>query len=263
MKRKQLILGLGALVLLVGTAFAWQWRTGVRLEAETARRRAEAAEAMRLRDRNRQLAPQQVSEVELANLRADHAEALRLREEMDRLTRQLAESPPEPLPAEAPPVPVADGLDRAPIPANEWRNLGNGTPQSTLQTALWAAASGNLGALAETLALDEAARLKAQALLAAQPDQIRAQYSTTERFVAFLTTRDVPLTSLQVSGALVRENDAQLVVNLPTSEQTNHLVSLTLSRRPDGWRLNVPAAAVDRYARQAGIEAGRSAAASP
>lgn len=260
---KRLILGLGALGLILAAAFAWQWRTNVRLQAETAVWRAEAAEAARLRDRNRQLALQQMSAAELASLRGDHAEALRLREEMDRLTQKLAEQPAQAAEPEAPSTPIADGLDREPIPASAWKNAGTGTPQSTLQTALWATAAGNLDALAETLNLDAAARAKAEALLAAQPDGIRMQYSTPERFVALLTARDVPLTSMQVSGALVRENDAELVVNLPTPEQPGHLVKLTLSRQSDGWRLNVPGTVIDRYARQAGAASGRPAASLP
>lgn len=260
---KPLILSLGALGLLFGTAFAWQWQTHSRLETEAAIRRNEAAAAKRLRDRNRQLASQQMSEGEIASLRADHAEALRLREEMNRLTQKIAESPKPVEETAAPAMPAADGLDREAIPASAWKNAGTGTPQSTLQTALWAAAAGNLGALAEMLNLDPAARAKAEALLAAQPDEIRAQYSTPERLLALLTARDMPLTSMQVTGALVQEKDAQLVVSLPTSEQPGHLVKLTLSRQADGWRLNVPESAIDRYVRQASTGAGRAAALSP
>ena len=263
MKAKGPILGFGALILLLVTVFVWQWQTGVKFRTEAALRRAEAEESMRLRDRHRQLAAQQVSAAEIANLRADHAEAVRLREEMDRLAQKLAEQPPPAAEPEASPAPTTDGLDREPIPASAWKNAGTGTPQSTLQTALWAAAAGNLDALAETLNLDGTARAKAQALFAAQPEEVRAQYATPERFVALLATRDMPLTSLQVSGALVQEHDAQLVVNLPTSERTDHLVKLTLSRGSDGWRLNVPETAIDRYARQAAGAAGRSAGSSP
>lgn len=245
MKLKFVILSLS--MGAIGMAFAWQWRTGVRLQGEIELLQTQTREAARLREENRRLADRQVSAAELENLRADHAEVVRLREEIDAFAQRVAEAgttsatPETAVPAA--PTPPGPG----PVPADAWKNAGQATPQTALETALWAAKMGDINVLADTIVLDERARAKAQLLLASLPDATRAQYTTPEQLVASLTARDVPLTSMRVAGVIAGADDTQLIVNLPTPEQPERITKLALHRYADGWRLKVPESAVDKY----------------
>ena len=237
---------LGVLIAAGGVTLAWQWRTRVLLQVEAERLQAETREFHRLRDENRRLASAQVSATELENLREDRAEVVQLREKIDDLTRRIAETAPTPAGPEIP-APAAVLPNSGPLPAAAWKNAGQATPQATLETALWAAKTGDINALVDMIALDERARVKAQLLLDSLPDATRAQYTTPEQLIASLTARDVPLTSMRVAGVIAGTDDTQLIVNLPTQEQPERITKLALHRYADGWRLKVPESAVDKY----------------
>jgi hypothetical protein len=248
MKSRSVIF-LGVLILAGGVIFAWQWQTGVRLREEAARLEAQAREAARLREENERLAAHQKSPAEMESLRADHAEMERLRGEIDALSRRVEQADHD----AAQPQSTAVTKDAAPakeaIAASAWKNAGQATPEAVLETALWSAKEGEIATLAGTLLLDERARTKAQALLASLPDAARAQYGTPEQLVAFLTAKDLPLTSLRVDGMSVNGDEAQMVVNVPTAANLDKLTELELHRSTDGWQIKVPESAIDKYAR--------------
>ena len=82
-----------------------------------------------------------------------------------------------------------------------WGNRGQITPVAAIETALWAAAGGDLAALQKLLYLDDGLRAKAETLRARLPDASRATYSSAEHLLAAFATKSLPL------------GDAQLVWN--------------------------------------------------
>lgn len=237
------------LLLTGGIVFVRQWQAGSRLRDEAVRQQAQAREASRLREENRRLASEQATPAEMESLRADHAEMERLRGEIEALSRRVEQADVKPAaPNTAIPMGAA-GPSGSTVAASAWRNAGQTTPEAALETALWSAKEGDLATLAGMLLLDDGARAKAEQLLAGLPEATRVQYATPEQLVAFLTAKDVPLTSMRVAGMTVNGDEAQLVVNLPTSDQPGKMTKLALHRSPDGWRFKVPESALEKYGR--------------
>jgi hypothetical protein len=84
---------------------------------------------------------------------------------------------------------------------SSWQKRGQSTAVSAMETALWAAAGGDLAALQSLLLLDETVRVKAGALWAQLPEAARANYTSAEQLLAACATKFLPL------------GDAQLVWN--------------------------------------------------
>jgi hypothetical protein len=159
-------------------------------------------------------------------------------------------------------------------PATDWANEGRATPRSTLSTLLWAAAGGDLAALQTVLEFDEATRLKAQGWLNSLPPATRSLYATPEDLVASVTIKNIAPTAAQLTWFHQPDADHAIVgvllagavspVPAPTpvvepaaggappslvSQNPNQLAVLNLRRTPDGWRVIVPLAAIDRMAK--------------
>lgn len=165
--------------------------------------------------------------------------------------------------------------------ASAWHNEGRATPQATISTLLWAATGGDLAALRDMLNLDDANRAKARAWFDSLPPAGRALYATPEDLVASATLYNVPATKAQLSwlhqadgdravaGILLAEPESATptpaleyqpaVGNFPPALRGRppyRVVVLDLRRTADGWRVNVPATALDRLAKQLQKPAG-------
>ena len=186
---------------------------------------------------------------ELARLRQEHARLLRLQPseaELDRLHREIiARERP------VPPARPAPAMIRALQPgvwarATEWKNCGRTTPESALETMLWAAARGDLDALKETLDFDNASRATGAAILAGLPESSRRQYATPEDLLAVTLASNIPLESAQfVARQRINDDEFTAYVRLKDPAGVTRQVHLTLRRSPEGWKLHVPAAAVN------------------
>jgi hypothetical protein len=137
------------------------------------------------------------------------------------------------------------------VPVSAWRNAGRATPEAALETALWAAATGEVDALAQLLLLEPDARQRAQALLDRLPESARAQYATPERLIALLTAKQIPLGAMQLVAAMPQGDDTRLLrVRLHSPEGWARTTSVAARGAPGDWRLVVPGPAVDRLAAQ-------------
>lgn len=242
-----------ATVLIAGgTGWLWQRRIAAELRGEIAARTTESVELERVRREHGRLAAEQVSRDELEKLRADHAAIDRLRTEIETLKAKK----PEPATAATVLMPdAAAEVDAAPpkaeslmTPASAWKNAGRATPQAALETALWAAAGGDVEALAQMLAMDAGARAKAQAIIAQLPPATQAEYSTPERLIALLSAKDVPTGGMRILAQKKNGTDDVALTVVVESEGKRKGVNLALHRSEDGWRLVVPESAVDKYA---------------
>ena len=248
-----------ALLVLAAGVFAGLMAQRVerdRLEAETLALRLTHAEAIQLQTKTAALKHEQPGADELANLRRDHDAVERLRNEVE--TLKAATGQPGRKPAMA-----ADGksggsvkkaepgiLDTI-VPESAWRNVGYATPASTIETALWAAAGGDVELLAKSFILEGSAREKAVALRAGLPAETRARYATPELLVAYLTARDVPLGGARIIDLPPASGESEiriLGVQLRDDAGTIRQAHPTLRETADGWRLVVPEATVEKYA---------------
>lgn len=156
-------------------------------------------------------------------------------------------------------------------PYTSWSNSGQATPRATLETALWAAAGGDALAMQSLLEIDPAAKTRAENLLDQLPPAARSTYVTPEALIANVTVKNIPLTQAQIAwyhesdsdhavvGVLFQnpESSPEPVVKIPAGKQdntppmlsdnrTSAIALLALHRTSSGWRLVVPAAAINR-----------------
>lgn len=155
------------------------------------------------------------------------------------------------------PVPVRFGAG-AVVRASEWSNAGLASPQAALETALWAAAGGDVTQLAATLAFfDEKTKAKAQALLDGLPPAERGRYQTPEGLVAALTIPQVPsggeasvASWSEVDRPDGKEKLQSVGLRVSGSDGASKRTVLLLRSAGDGWRLLVSSGAVDKLAAQ-------------
>ncbi|HEX2860559.1 MAG TPA: hypothetical protein VHN79_02920 [Lacunisphaera sp.] len=192
----------------------------------------------------------------------------------------------------APPVPPAVSVQPAIAPftpgewtpSAAWRNEGRKTARATVNTFLWTAAGGDLRALRSMLQFDEASSRKAGELFARLPPTVRNYYGSGEDLVAGVTMKNIPLTEAQLMW--LHQADADHAVaglrlataaadpetppaGIPAAAVTappalpdrgeQKIVVLSLLRTETGWRVVVPAAAVDRVAQELTAPAAKPA----
>ena len=182
------------------------------------------------------------SETELNLLRQEVQEAVALRAEVKHLREQVAE---------------ADRLAAlrrkfaagAIVPAREWSRSGHRSAEAALDTLLWAAAGGDVGALAASVHVEPDASAAAKELFATLPASTQAEYGTPERMLAYFTIRDVPAGELRVRQ-WHDSGDAARKVSLIVQDHSGNAKSCTLVFQQDGaeWKAILPAEAVARYA---------------
>jgi hypothetical protein len=137
------------------------------------------------------------------------------------------------------------------VPCGEWRNAGTATSNATLETVLWAAAGGDVDRFAQCLSVPEGrVRERALALLESLPADVRGQYGTPERLVAFFAIKDVPLGTAQVAWwekppATPASAQVQVQLSIPDGPTKN--LNLRFSQQGEEWKLVVPEAALTKY----------------
>ncbi|MEO6003240.1 MAG: hypothetical protein ABIZ04_10215 [Opitutus sp.] len=230
----------GVLTAGIVTTLVLQRQTEGALRNQLVLEREQNLEVNRLRELNRRLLEAQASEEQVSALRGDRVALERLRGDIDALTNRATESARSAAPKKSAPS--------AFIPVSAWKNAGRATPAAVLQTVLWAAAGGDLDALTQTLFLDAKVKAQADRIFAGLPDGIRQQYGSAERLIALLTAKDVPLGAMQpLEEKAFGPNDVAIAVRLQSPEGKTTAVVLTAHRVDDGWRLKVPASALQKY----------------
>lgn len=235
------------LVAALGCAgLAWQHRTNTALREELARRQERARERAGLERENQRLRAAQVSPEQLAAWTDERAALASLANEFEVLRRRAAAAPAIAV-AAAEPTP-RPSLRQAHLAANEWRNAGDQDPLSTLETALWAAAHGEIATLTRLLSVSEPTRTHAAAVLARLPAAARGDFGSPEQLVAMLTANAVPLGNAHVAAQFQDAPEtARLVLQLIDLEGQPRERVLTLRATEQGWRLAVPDAEIQKH----------------
>ncbi len=136
------------------------------------------------------------------------------------------------------------------MPASAWKNVGKDTPAAAAESLMWAADSGDLDVLANSILLDAAAREKAVAILARLPDSTRQTYDTPEKLIALLLARDTDARAMQVLGANTAGDDALVSLRLQKDDGKTKDEGYQFRRTSDGWRLVMPGKAVDKLGKK-------------
>jgi hypothetical protein len=170
---------------VAATAGAWliETRSATRLRAGLAAARSGQRELALLQDERERLLAEQPAADDLAALRQSAAER-------DRLLHEIAARTGHARPAS---FVIGESL-----PHTAWADRGAATPRAAIETALWAAAGGDLAALKPLLELRDSAREKADALLAGLPADLRSRYATPEDLVSAFTAKNIPLGDAQL-----------------------------------------------------------------
>jgi len=218
-------------VAVLGAAgLLWQHQTNVRLKAEVAGLNQLAAENARLRAEVRQPAttkPQGGTLTAPAVPAAGRVAAPGFRARAG--------------------VPLASGL----TPVESLGNAGRATPRAAFATQLWAARTGDIGLEASLITFGPEARAKLEALAQTLPPEMRAEYDTPEKLMAFMLAGSPhPVGGMQVLSEVAQGPDD---VTLQTEWQhvdddIVHQSEANFHQDADGWKLVVPMSLVNRAA---------------
>lgn len=213
MKPTLISLAIAALVV----TWAMEKLSATRLAAEIDAQRGSSREFADLQREHARLRALQPNAEELETLRAASAERSRLQDEIAAPAATRAASPA-----------LSPGEWTA---ARDWKSRGQATPLAVVETALWAAAGGDIAALKHLLSLPAETREKAEALFAQLSAEARTRYSSADDLVAGFTVKNVPLGEAQLvwfnqSG----EDDAVAGVFLQNPPKPGETMDAAVSR---------------------------------
>jgi hypothetical protein len=252
----------------VGAVWTFDRLTAVTLRTQIEAKHLQIGDRDSLQRDHERLARLQVEPEERATLERDAAE-------LARLNRELAARPRATIDGVTSQLKIGEWLRSA-----TWQNRGRATPTTTVETALWAAAGGDVELLRQMIHLDETARAKAGAILAQLPASARAVYATADQLVAAFTAKSVPLGDAQLvwqhqpnpdeayvcvfikQADVAGEKTAAPLPRGPNDPPTGppnvrtRATYLSLRRSDAGWQLVVPLNAVEKIATEL---AGRTA----
>ncbi len=228
----------------------WQQREAALLRAAITSRRERLHERDGLASENRRLAAAQPSDAEMEGwvsrlkqaeqLRAQLA-ALRGREEAAAKASRVAQPAAE--------VRSGPSLAHGLVAADHWQNVGQATPDAAFETALWAAATGDLDALTGVLGFDASTREEAAALFERLPPAMQSEIATPERMMAVLTAMDVPLgRAMIVRQEGVERDGINLTAQLTDAGGRATTARFSMKADAGRWQLQVPASVVRKYA---------------
>jgi hypothetical protein len=241
----RLALTLLALVALAG--FGVQHTRTQVLQARVAALAAEAALLNELSHENARLRKQAPTVETLDNLRREHAalEAQRaeLRERSERLEKKTAVRAAPAAPGATQPL-----MAKAAPPA-AWKFEGNATSRSALNSVIWAAVGGDTVALTKLITLDENGRAAVQEVFDRLPAETRAEFGSPEGIVATFAAARMPLNveSVVVENETVRDGVTTLQLQISRGETNQKNVAMRARQTPEGWKIVVPDALVERY----------------
>jgi hypothetical protein len=240
----------GAVVVLAfGGTMAVVRLDNTHVRQQFARLNGQRLEAERLRDENRQL--QEIvsrAQADTADgASAIHADLVRARAEVEELERKARASHAQ---MRATAAEDAENLannqnpEKGLMRLEHFQNIGKATPAAAFQTFVWAAMKGEDTILAEMIAMDDAAREKGIAVVAALPDQTRAIYPTPEKLAAlFFAAALTGQPSAQVQDVSFRDTQHATIHVRGLSDK---IQKIPMQLGPQGWQIVVPAEMAER-----------------
>lgn len=138
------------------------------------------------------------------------------------------------------------------VPVSQWKDGGRATAGAALKTVMWAAAGGEVDALAQGLGFTASARAKADAWFGQLSEGTRQQYGSPEKVIALMIAKDAAAVSgMQVLRQKeVTPDDVGMRVRFGTEDGKTKDDTFFFHRAVDGWKLVLSDAVVDRFAKQ-------------
>jgi hypothetical protein len=135
--------------------------------------------------------------------------------------------------------------------AEYYCNEGNATPLATLQTFAWACDRGDIETVQRLLFVEEAARPKVEAFVAALPENVRAQWKTVDETVAALLTESVmarpfPRHDILATATPEEAGVGRIRLRMPNVPRDGTEYQQTA----EGWKYVLTEKVVDAYIRQ-------------
>lgn len=167
------------------------------------------------------------------------------------MARQSAVPPPTSsasIAAETVSAPAAVPVSRM---AEYYRNEGNATPLATLQTFAWACDRGDVETVQRLLFVEEAARPKVEAFVAALPENVRAQWKSVDETVAAMLTESVmgrpfPRHDILATATPEEVSAGRIRLRMPNVPRDGTEYQQTA----EGWKYVLTEKVVDAYIRQ-------------
>jgi len=246
------VIGMGVLVVVAAGAL---W-LGQRADNAALRREVGLLrdELRRTAEQKRLEPPATVAVVEEEQGARHNAEWVALRAEiaaLKKLTQEMihtVQSAPPPVENKAADIAARAAL----VPAGSLKNAGRSTPATTAETVFWAALAGDVDTLAGALTMSPEMHTKAEAWLANMGEAARQQYGSPEKVLALLIAKDAAtLSGMQVLGQQeLGPNEMGVRVRFASTDGKVKEDDFRMLRAGDGWRLNLPDAAVETLAKK-------------
>ena len=240
-------------LLAVSLGATWIWRQSELFALQRELTQAREAQSVRTHPQLPAISPSQAPadspNARAAEDEADRAAIVRWRAEIQQIkARALARAQARSGPKEvaAPPLSILNEM----VPSAQWKNAGQATPAATFETALWAAAAGDVEALARLLSIDPVVRVEAIKLMQKLPESLRHEYTTPEQVIALFSARDVPADGAAqvLDPGTIGPAGTRLVAVVRGADNSRRQAHLTLKQEGAEWRFVVPVSAVERYA---------------
>lgn len=137
-------------------------------------------------------------------------------------------------------------------PAEGWADAGQAAPVATLESVLWASRGGEVERLGQLLNLDGTARQAAAELYAALPSKAKIEFGTPEQLVATMVSAEMPddytaFGIMPITDGKDRPT-ATLIVRVEDASGGQSDLALSFQHSDSGWKMNVPAKAIQRFA---------------
>ena len=125
-------------------------------------------------------------------------------------------------------------------------DAGRATPEAAFQTLVWAAMKGREPEMAACLALDPAARAKAESLLATLSADARAKYGTAEQLVGLVFSNGVLESSAVhfITGSITDTDHVTLALRARVNGRERES-KIPMVRSADGWSMVVGEKQID------------------
>lgn len=242
-----------ALLVLVGLGAIMGFevhRARLRDEADDWRRRNARLSPVRAEHRRLQAAVETRNRQAAESAHATEAALTAARREFASLQSTASAKPLRP-PDDANDSARSRNPEQAVVPLESFRNVGNASPRTAFQTAVWAALRGNEEAMSGALALAPAARKQAEDLLAGLSPEARAKYPTPEQLVGLFFAEGLLGNSGRVQILLPQYDDPNHAMQQIKIE-SGQIIGLRMQLSSNGWQLVIAESAIDHISRRLG-----------
>ncbi|HUR59202.1 MAG TPA: hypothetical protein VM029_15910 [Opitutaceae bacterium] len=239
----------GLAVVLAGGALA-----GLHLDNNHLRRRVEetrraGAQLDRVREENERMRVITAqADTDAGGAAASiHARVGELRAEIARLEKQAREAhgaATASAAADAEMLANNRDLRRGAVRLEHFSDVGRATPEAAFQTLVWAALNGKEADLAAAIALPDAVRAAADALIAGLPPEARASWTPEKLGALFFSGFFTEMIAAQIQEVKTADAQRATIAVRVSSGSKSGVVGLNLMSTGDGWRIELPEKAI-------------------